>query len=50
MAELRKAASPGELTFRLKVELDGRGKLPGEETVAKLNDLLAKVSTALALK
>ena len=48
--ELRKAASPGELTFRLRIELDGRGKSPGQETVAKLNDLLAKVSKVLALK
>ena len=50
VGELRRAASPGELTFRLKIELDGRGKLPGQETVAKLNDLLAKVSKVLALK
>jgi len=50
VGELRKAASPGELTFRLRIELDGRGKSPGQETVAKLNELLAKVSKTLALK
>ncbi len=50
LAEIRKTAGALDLKFRLKLELDGRGKSPEQETVAKLNDLLAKVSKALFFK
>ncbi len=50
LAELRNAARPLDLRLRLKVELDGRGKSPAQDIVAKLNELLAKVSKALSLK
>jgi len=50
LAELRKIASPLDLRLRLKLELDGRGKSPAQEIVAKLNDLLAKVSKVLLFK
>ncbi len=50
IAEIRKAAGEAELKFRVKLELDGRGKTPDEGAVNKLNELLAKVSKALLLK
>jgi hypothetical protein len=50
LAELRKAAGPLDLRLHLKLELDGRGKSLAQEIVAKLNDLLAKVSKALSFK
>jgi hypothetical protein len=48
--ELRKAAGQSELRFRLRVELDGHGQSPEAETVARLNELLAKVSKSLSFK
>ncbi len=50
LVEIRKAAGPLDLRLRLKLELDGRGKSPAQDIVAKLNDLLAKVSKALSFK
>jgi hypothetical protein len=40
LAEIRKAAGGLDLKLRLKLELDGRGKSPTRDIVAKLNDLL----------
>lgn len=50
LMEIRKAAGPLDLRLRLKLELDGRGKSPAQDIVAKLNDLLAKVSKVLLFK
>jgi hypothetical protein len=50
LVEIRKAAGAGELIFRLRIQLDGRGKPPDAETVAKLNELLARVSKGLSFK
>ena len=50
LAEIRKAAGAFDLKFRLRLELDGRGAIPGTETIASLNDLFAKVSKNLSLK
>ena len=50
LVEIRKAAGPLDLRLRLKLELDGRGKSPAQDIVAKLNQLLAKVSKALSFK
>jgi hypothetical protein len=50
LPEIRKTAGALDLKFRLRLELDGRGKSPEQETVTKLNDLLAKVSKTLFLK
>jgi hypothetical protein len=50
LAEVRKAAGSLEVKLRLRLELDGRGKSPPQDIVAKLNDLLAKVSKALTFK
>jgi hypothetical protein len=44
LAEIRKAAGAFDLKFRLRLELDGRGAIPGTETIAELNDIFAKVS------
>jgi hypothetical protein len=50
LAELRKAAGNLDLKLRLRLELDGRGKAPAQDIVAKLNDLLAKVSKVFSFK
>jgi hypothetical protein len=50
LAELRKAAGNLDLKLRLRLELDGRGKSPAQDIVAKLNDLLAKVSKVFSFK
>jgi hypothetical protein len=50
IAEIRKAAGDAELKFQVKLELDGRGKMPNEGVVSKLNELLAKISKSLSLK
>ena len=50
LPEIRKAAGATDLKFRLRLELDGRGTSPGQDIVAKLNDLLARISKALLLK
>jgi len=50
LAELRKAAGTAALKFHLRVELDGSGKSPTQDIVAKLNELLMKISKALLLK
>ena len=50
LPEIRKAAGNLALKLHLKLELDGRGKSPAKDTVAKLNDLLTKVSKALFFK
>jgi len=42
LLEIRKAAGAFDLKMHLRLELDGRGKSPAQEIVAKLNDLLAK--------
>ena len=46
---MRKSAGSLDLKLRLRQELDGRGKPPTSDTVAKLNDLIAKVSKSLVL-
>ena len=50
LAELRKTAGSLEIKLRLRLELDGHGKSPAEEIIAKLNDLLAKVSKGFSFK
>jgi hypothetical protein len=50
LPEIRKVAGATDLKFRLRLELDGRGASPGQDIVAKLNDLLARISNALLLK
>ncbi len=50
LPEIRKAAGAADLKFRLRLELDGRGTSPSQDIVAKLNDLLAKISKALSFK
>ena len=50
LPEIRKAAGPADLKFRLRLELDGRGSSPGQDALGKLNELLAKVSKALSFK
>lgn len=50
LPEIRKAAGSLELKLRLRLELDGRGKSPAQDLVAKLNDLLARVSKGLSFK
>jgi hypothetical protein len=50
LSELRKLAGTAELRFRLRLELDGHAQSVGEEAVARLNELLAKVSKALSFK
>ena len=50
IAEIRKAAGTLDLKFRLRLEVDGRGATPPTDTVAKLNDLLKKISERLLLK
>jgi hypothetical protein len=50
LPELRKAAGTFDLKFRLRLALDGRGTSPAQESVAKLNELLTKISKSLALK
>jgi hypothetical protein len=50
IADLRKAAGEADLTFRLKLTLDGRGKAPDKTLVDKLNGLLGEISKALSFK
>ena len=48
ISDIRKAAAPLELKFRLRLELDTGGKPPASDTLAALNELLRKVSKALS--
>ena len=50
LAELRKTAGGLEIKLRLRLELDGHRKSPAEEIIAKLNDLLAKVSKGFSFR
>ena len=50
IAEIRKAAEPLDLKFRVRLELDGRGKTPNDGLVAKLNHLIVTVSKSLSFK
>jgi hypothetical protein len=50
LSELRRLASTAELRFRIRLELDGRGTLPVQDAVNKLNELLANISKALSFK
>ncbi len=50
LPELRKAARTSDLKFRLRLELDGRGKSPAPDIVTKLNEVLASVSKPLSFK
>jgi len=48
ISDIRKAAAPLELKFRLRLELDTGGKPLPSDTLAALNELLRKVSKALS--
>jgi hypothetical protein len=50
LSDVTKAAGPLELRFHVRLERDGRGKVPSEEVVNKLNLLLAQITKALYLK
>jgi hypothetical protein len=50
LSGLRKLAGTAELRIRLRLELDGHAQSVGAEAVAKLNELLAKISKALSFK
>ena len=50
LPEIRKAVGAADLKFRIRLELDGHGKSTAQDIVAKLNDLLAKISKGLLLK
>ena len=50
LPEIRKAAGASDLKFRIRLELDGHGNSTAQDVVAKLNDLLAKISKGLLLK
>jgi len=50
LPEIRKAVGAAVLKFRICLELDGHGKSTAQDIVAKLNDLLAKISKGLLLK
>lgn len=50
LPDLRRATGEAELKFRLRLELDGRGKTPDQSIIDKLNTLLAEISKALSLK
>jgi hypothetical protein len=50
LAEIRKAAGGFDLKFRLRLELDGRGKSPDQETVNRPNHLLEQVAQLRSFK
>ena len=50
LPDIRKAAGTLDLKLRLRLELDGRGTSPAQDIVAKLNDLLAKISKVLSFR
>jgi hypothetical protein len=50
LSELRKLAGAAESRFRIRMELDGRSSSPVQDTVNKLNELLAQISKALSFK
>jgi hypothetical protein len=50
LKELRRVAGNAELRFRVHLELDAGDTSPLQEVVDQLNELLAKVSKALALR
>jgi carbon monoxide dehydrogenase subunit G len=50
LPEIRKAAGVLDVRFRVQVEVDGCGTSPSRDIVAKLNELLKKVSERLLLK
>jgi len=50
LLEIRKAAGAFDLKMHLRLELEGRGKSPDQGIVAKLNELLAKISKALLFR
>lgn len=50
LAEIKKAAGPLDLKFRLRVEIDDHGSKPASSIVTNLNDLLRKISGQLVLK
>jgi hypothetical protein len=50
LPDIKKAAGPADLKFHLHLELDARGISSVPATVAKLNDLLVRISKALSFK
>jgi hypothetical protein len=50
LPEIRKATATSNLKLHFRLELDGLGKAPAGETIAKLNELLTSISKQLVLK
>ena len=50
LPDIRKATGNLDLKLHLRLELDGREKSPAKDMVAKLNDLLTKVSKGLSFE
>ena len=50
LPELRKAAGDLDLTFHVRVELNGRGATPDRSVTEKLNEILSRISKGLTFK
>jgi hypothetical protein len=50
IAEIRRAASPLDIKFHLRIELDGRGNSSMEDIANRLNLLLTKIAKDLSFK